>query len=96
MTLEQEKIKNGNVNGTELNFPQITEIVESIERNEKPVAISLNETNITDNRKARKKIKTPTYSKVVKRTANKDIGEKITKLEEIKASLLREKIHQIS
>ena len=61
-----------------------------IEINKKPVAIKLNETNITDNRKARKKIKTPTYSKVVKRTANKDIGEKITKLEEIKASLLRD------
>ena len=90
MTLEQEKIKNGNVNGTESSFPKITKIVESIERNEKPVAISLNETNITDNRKARKKIKTPTYSKVVKRTANKDIAEKITKLEEIKASLLRD------
>ena len=88
--LEQEKIKSDNVNGTaqlsitESNFPQITETVKSIEINEKPVEIKLNETNITGNRKPRKKIKTPTYSAVVKRTANKDIGEKITNLEEIK------------
>ena len=66
--LEQEKIKIENVNGTvpssitESNFPQTTEIVKPIEINKKPVAIKLNETNITDNRKARKKIKTPTYS----------------------------------
>ena len=58
--LEQEKIKSDNVNGTvqssvtESNFPQITEIVRLIEINEKPVAIKLNETNITVNRKVRK------------------------------------------
>ena len=45
--------------------------------NEKPVKIKLNETNITDNRKARKKIRIPAYSEAVKRTADKDIGEKI-------------------
>ena len=54
----------------------------------------MNETNITDNRKGRKKIKTPTYSEVVKLTANKDIGEKITNLEEIKVSLLRDSLTQ--
>ena len=100
MILEQEKIKSENVNGTvqssftESNFPQITEIVKPIEINEKPIAIKLNETNIADNRKARKKIKTPTYSEVVKLTANKDIGEKITNLEEIKVSLLRDSLTQ--
>ena len=89
--LEQEKIKSNNVNGTvqssitKSNFPQITETEKLIEINEEPVEIKLNETSITDNRKARKNIKTPTYSEVVKRTAN--IGEKITNLEEIKASL---------
>ena len=51
-------------------------------------------TNITDNRKARKKIKYPTYSGMVKRTANKDIGEEITNLEKIKASLLRDSLTQ--
>ena len=89
--LEQEKIKSDNVNGTvqssitKSNFPQITETEKLIEINEEPVEIKLNETSITDNRKARKNIKTPTYIEVVKRTAN--IGEKITNLEEIKASL---------
>ena len=100
MILEQEKIKSDNVNGivqssiAESNFPQITETKKPIEINDKPVEIKLNETNITDNRKAKKKIKTPTYSEVVKRTANKDIGEKITNLEEIKASLLRDSLTQ--
>ena len=54
----------------------------------------MNETNITDNRKSRKKIRTPTYSEVVKRGADKDIGEKINNLEEIKASLLRDSLTQ--
>ena len=54
----------------------------------------MNETSVKDNRKAKKKIKTPTYSEVVKRTANKDIGEKITSLEEMKASLLRDSLTQ--
>ena len=100
MILEQEKIKSDKVNGTvqssitESNFPQITEIVKPIEINEKPVAIKLNETNITDNRKVKKKIKTPTYSEVVKRTTNKDIDEKITNLEEIEASILRDSLTQ--
>ena len=98
--LEQEKIKSDKVNGTaqssitESNFPQITETEKRIEINEKPVEVKLNETSLTDNRKARKKIKTPTYSEVVKQTANKDIGEKITNLKEIKASLLRESLTQ--
>ena len=98
--LEQEKIKSDNVNGTvqssitESNFPQITETEKPIEINEKPAETKLNETNITDDRKARKKIKTSTYSEVVKRTANKDIGEKITNLEEVKASLLRDSLTQ--
>ena len=52
----------------------------------------MNETNITDNRKSRKKIGTPTYSEVVKRGADKDIAEKINNLEEIKASLLRDSL----
>ena len=38
----------------------------TIEINEKPVKIKLNETNITDNRKAMKKIRIPAYS-IVKR-----------------------------
>ena len=54
----------------------------------------MNETNITDHREIRKKIKTPTYSEVVKQAANKDIGEKITNLEEIKASLLGDSLTQ--
>ena len=54
----------------------------------------MNETSVKDNRKAKKKIKTPTYSEVVKRTANKDIGKKITSLEEMKASLLRDSLTQ--
>ena len=54
----------------------------------------MNETNITDNRKSRKKIGTPTYSEVVKRGADKDIAEKINNLEEIKASLLRDSLTQ--
>ena len=89
MILEQEKIKSDNVNGTvqssitESNFPQITETEKPIEINEKPVEI-----------KARKKIKTPPYSEVVKQTANEDIGEKITNLEEIKTSLLRDSLTQ--
>ena len=62
--------------------------------NEKPVKIKLNETNITDNRKARKKIRIPAYSEAVKRTADKDIGEKIAKLEEIKTSLIRDSLTQ--
>ena len=91
MILEQEKIKNDNVNGiaqssiTESNFPQITKTEKPIEVNEKPVELKLSETSITDNRNARKKIKTPTYSEVVKRTANKDVGEKMTNLKKIKA-----------
>ena len=100
MILEQEKIKSDNVNGavqssiTESNFPQITETEKSIEINDKPVEIKLNEINITHNRKARKKIRTPAYSEVSKRRANKDIGEKITNLEEIKANLLRDSLTQ--
>ena len=91
--LEQEKIKSNNVNRTvqssitESNFWQITETEKPIELNEKPVEIKLNLANIIDNRKARKKIRTPTYSEVVERTANKDKVEKITILEEIKACL---------
>ena len=54
----------------------------------------MNEINTTDNRKARKKVKTPTFSEVVKRTANKDIVEKTTNLEEIKASLLGDSLTQ--
>ena len=54
----------------------------------------MNETNITENRKERKKIRTPTDSEMVKWTANKDIGEKITNLKEIKASLLRDILTQ--
>ena len=54
----------------------------------------MNETNITDNRKTRKKIKTPTYSKVVKRLTNTHIAEKVTNLEEIEASLLRDSLTQ--
>ena len=54
----------------------------------------MSETNITDNRKARKKTKTPSYRDVVKRIANKNIGEKITKLEEIKASVLKDSLTQ--
>ena len=73
--LEQEKVRSGNVNGTvlssitESNFQQITKSEKPIEINEKPVEIKLIETIITDNRKARKRIKIPTYSAVVKRTA---------------------------
>ena len=98
MILEQETIKSENGNGTvqpsvtESNFPQATEILKHIEMNEKPVPIKLNETNITDNKKAKTKIKTPTYSEVVKRTANKNISEKITNIEEVKASLLRDSL----
>ena len=54
----------------------------------------MNLANIIDNRKARKKIRTSTYSEVVKQTANKDKGEKITILEEIKACLLRDRLTQ--
>ena len=83
MILEQETIKSDNEYGTvqssitESNFPQITETEKPTEINEEPVEIKLNETSITDNRNARKKFKTPTYSAVVKRTSNKDIDEKI-------------------
>ena len=100
MILEQEKVKSDNVNRivqssiTESNFPQITETEKPIEINQKPAEIKLNKTNITDNRKARKKIRTPNYSEVVKRTSDKDTGEKITNLEEIKASLLRDSLTQ--
>ena len=98
--LEQEIIKNDNVNGTvqssvtESNFQRITETEKLIEINEKPVEIKLNETNIIDNRKEGNKIKKPTYSEVVKRTANKDIGGKRTNLVKIKESLLRDSLTQ--
>ena len=54
----------------------------------------MNLASIIDNRKARKKIRTSTYSEVVKQTANKDKGEKITILEDIKACLLRDRLTQ--
>ena len=54
----------------------------------------MNETNITDNRKTRRNIRTPTCSEAVKRRAGKDIVEKITNLEEIKVSLLRDSLTQ--
>ena len=54
----------------------------------------MSETNITDNRKARMNTKTPTYRDVVKRIANKNIGEKITNLEEISASVLKDSLTQ--
>ena len=41
-----------------------------------------------------KKVKTPTYIEVVKQIANKDMGEKITTLEEIKTNLLRDSLTQ--
>ena len=56
--------------------------------------IKLNETNITDNRKARKKMRNVTYSEVVKGTTSKDMGEKTVNLEEIKASLLSDSLSQ--
>ena len=59
---------------------QITETEKPIERNEKLVEIKLNVTNIKDNKKARKKIRSLTYSEVVTQTADKDMGEKITNL----------------
>ena len=76
------------------NVLQIAETEKSIQINEKPAETKLNEINTTDNRKARKKIKTPTYSEVVKRAANKVIVEKTTNLEEIKVSLLRDSLTQ--
>ena len=88
MILEQEKVKSDNVNRiiqssiTESNFPQITETEKPIEINQKPAEIKLNKT------------RTPNYSEVVKRTSDKDTGEKITNLEEIKASLLRDSLTQ--
>ena len=98
--LEQEIIKNDNVNGTvqssitESYFQKITETEKLTQINEKPVEIKLNETNIIGNRKEGNKIKNPTYSEVVKRTANKDVGEKRTNLEEIKGNLLRDILTQ--
>ena len=44
--------------------------------------------------KRKRRLKTPTYSEVVEKTANKDIGEKIINLEKIKASLLRDSLSQ--
>ena len=56
--------------------------------------IKLNESNITDNRKERKKVRKVTYSDVVKGNASKDMGEKIVNLEEIRASLLSDNSSQ--
>ena len=56
--------------------------------------IKLNESNITDNRKERKKVRKVTYSDVVKGNACKDMGEKIVNLEEIRTSLLSDSSSQ--
>ena len=65
-----------------------------VETNDEHDQIELDESNITDNRKARKKMKALTYSEVVKGTERKDIGEKVINLEEIKANVLRDTLNQ--
>ena len=56
--------------------------------------IKLNESNITDNRMERKKVRKVTYSDVVEGNTSKDMGEKIVNLEEIRASLLSDNSSQ--
>ena len=54
----------------------------------------MTETNITDNRKARNKIKNRTYSTVVKGRTNKDTNEKVIRFEKIQANLVKDDVSQ--
>ena len=96
----QVRLETVNRKGTEqllvidTKLPQMTETEPLVETNDEHVQIELDESNITDKRKARKKMKTVTYSEVVKGTERKDIGEKVISLEEIKANVLRDSLNQ--